>query len=832
MSISFKKNKHDMQKVFFIALILAALMFLPFVIYDKGLFIYYGDFDVQQIPFYRLAHSAVQNGEWGWNWNTDLGANFIGSYSFYNLGSPFFWLTTLFPNAAVPYLMAPLLVLKFALTAVTGYSFINRFTKTSQMAVYGGLIYAFSGFNIYNIFFNHFNEVVMLFPLLLISMEEFVINKRRGMFALMVAACALMNYYFFFGEVIFCVLYFIIRSRSDDFKVDLKTFGLMALEAVIGLMLSAFLLLPSLMALIGNTRTSDTIEGFNAIVYGNSQRYGLIISSLFFPPDIPARPNFFPDSNAKWSSVSLFLPMFSTVGVFAYFRANKKSFIKTVLVASGIIALVPFLNASFSAFNYSYYARWFFMPLLIMSLATAISLESHMDEFPFAIKVTAGFVGFFTLIGIMPKRIDGELKWFSLPQYPERFWVYVLIAVFGILIVTLLYMMTNKHKLFNRIITISLSTIILTTSVFMIFTGKLQGNGYEVVVEDGIYGADKLNLMQKGFYRIDSFDQMDNLGMTLGLPTINAFHSVVPSSIVDYYNLIGEKRSVGSRPAREHAGIRALLNVKYEFVREEKDNGERMLGFSYYDRQNGYVIYQNDYFVPIGVGMKNLITANDMAAAGSYKDRLLLKGLYIAEPEENPTGKNMDLDELDDLEYMKSVPINVDTQYIRYENRLTHLKRSEAMSSTLSKDEDYFKSCAALASNSVSQFNYDSTGFWATFQADEPQFVLFSVPYDRGFSATVNGVPTEIIKANGGFMAVEVGKGNNAIVFSYKTPGLLEGLMVTIAALLMFAGYMAFCYYLRKKHPMQYRYDKKAHLPTVEPSVDALYIDESKNLPE
>ena len=31
-------------------------MFLPFIIYEKGNFFFFGDFNVQQIPFYRMAH--------------------------------------------------------------------------------------------------------------------------------------------------------------------------------------------------------------------------------------------------------------------------------------------------------------------------------------------------------------------------------------------------------------------------------------------------------------------------------------------------------------------------------------------------------------------------------------------------------------------------------------------------------------------------------------------------------------------------------------------------------------------------------------------------------
>ena len=34
--------------------------------------------------FYKLVHQAVREGNFGWSWTTDLGANFIASYSFYN----------------------------------------------------------------------------------------------------------------------------------------------------------------------------------------------------------------------------------------------------------------------------------------------------------------------------------------------------------------------------------------------------------------------------------------------------------------------------------------------------------------------------------------------------------------------------------------------------------------------------------------------------------------------------------------------------------------------------------------------------------------------------
>ncbi len=134
-----QKPQSRLLMTFLVTLGMGILLFLPFIIFDRGYFIYYGDFNVQQIAFYRLAHDCVREGNVFWNWTTDLGANFIGSYSFYLLGSPFFWLTLPFPSAAVPYLMGPLLMLKFACAGTAAYALLRRFVRPN-LAMLGGIL--------------------------------------------------------------------------------------------------------------------------------------------------------------------------------------------------------------------------------------------------------------------------------------------------------------------------------------------------------------------------------------------------------------------------------------------------------------------------------------------------------------------------------------------------------------------------------------------------------------------------------------------------------------------------------------------------------------------
>ena len=96
------KKEWNGRTVFFLAMAMTLICFLPFLIRDKGLFIYFGDYNMQQVPFYLKIHEAVRNGHFFWDMTTDLGSSIYTSYSFYLLGSPFFWITVPFPKQAVP----------------------------------------------------------------------------------------------------------------------------------------------------------------------------------------------------------------------------------------------------------------------------------------------------------------------------------------------------------------------------------------------------------------------------------------------------------------------------------------------------------------------------------------------------------------------------------------------------------------------------------------------------------------------------------------------------------------------------------------------------------
>ncbi len=760
-------------KVFLLALIVSLTFFSPFLLGDRGLFLFYGDYNVQQIPFYQLAHRAIREGNIGFNFYTDLGVNFIGSYSFYLLGSPFFWLTIPFPNEAVPYLMAPLFCLKFAVAAVTAAAFIRRFVSNKNYAIIGGLLYAFSGFGIYNIFFNHFHEVVAFFPLLLLSLEMFVEDGRRGPFAAAVFITAFCNYFFFFGEVVFTVIYFFIRlSSSPKWRIKFKEFLLLFLEAVIGLLLAGALLVPSLVTVLGNPRVDELLSGWHLLVYSSSQRYFAILQCLFFPPDIPARPNFFPDANAKWSSLGAWLPLVSMTGVITFIQTHKGHFIKRMLGISLVMALIPGLNSLYVALNDAYYARWFFMPILLMALATVISLERcTQKELNSGIRWSLIFTVAFCAVGLIPNtNDDGEFELGLIP-YPERFWAYVIIAVVCILIMVLVVNVWRKKKYFTKLLTILICVTTVIYSFAFISMGKAHSYNEDFIIDNAIYGSEKITLERPDdeFYRIDVYDGMDNLPMFWKFASIQAFHSVVPASVMSFYPEIDVERGVASRPEPSEYALRTLTSCKYLFIESGREDAEVCYGFEKIDTQNGFDVYENRYYVPMGWTYDNYFTEDYYDyIANYYRTRHMLKGIYLSEE-----------------------------QVKKYDLDLNELQKGDDF---LNQDNMY-RDVEVLRNNCADSFTVTNTGFESTITLDKPNLVFFSVPYDEGWSATVNGKEVEVERVNSGFVAVFAENGDNQITFTYTTPGLKLGLITTGGAIILFAGYLICIYFYRKKHP-------------------------------
>lgn len=777
----YRQEKKYYTKAFFYALIMACILLLPFVIVDGGYFIFYGDYNAQQIPFYKTCIRAVQEGNFGWNWQTDLGVNFIGSYSFYTLGSPFFWFAALFPVSISQYLMAPLLALKLALSSLFAFIYIRRFVRKPDSALIGGILYAFSGFSMYNIFFNHFHEAMVFFPLLLIGLEEMVVNKRRGVFVLAVALNAFVNYYFFIGECIFLVIYFIVRMSCDSrFRISAGDFFCLAFESIVGVALAGALFVPSIFQVLDVPRATSIITDSEFLFYEKEQRYGLILEAMFFPPEIPARTVMFTGADAKWASVALYLPLFSMAGAVAFIKGRKKHWASVLMLVCLVMMFVPGLNSAFTLFNTSFSMRWLYMPELMICMATVNIFENGSDsDLRFGVKSTALVTGLIAvLVLLMPHELyDSELiiprvLHFIDPSMIVQFVIAIISIIF-------IYLLLNERKklkpaAFNK--TCLALTIVCSMALgyYFVTYGRIIGP------EIGEYNeiADlNVEIDDPEFYRMEAVYYENNTTMLLDGSGINSFISIVPASTFELYDLLDETRTVNSEPDKGMYALRSLTNVKYLIVphimleSNAESNIAALTVYEYLGSGENYDVYINDYALPMGYAYDNYV-ALEAAQAHEQVDKLMCRAVVLT-----------------------------DEQIERYSDILSPLSEAEAKITSL---ERFKQDAEERISAGVKDFSVSNSGFAANAAYAQDELVVFSVPYERGWSASVNGSPVSIEQVNGGFMAIRVPAGESSIVFTYETPGLLYGLMLTAGGAVLYGLYMLIQYAILRRKPRKY----------------------------
>ncbi|SEK41736.1 YfhO family protein [Ruminococcus albus] len=778
------KGREKYLLLFILAFVGMMIGFLPAMIRNHGIFMYYGDFNSQQLMFYKHAQQMVKEGNLGWDWGTDLGSGFVSTYSFYLLGSPFFWLTTLFPVGATVYLMPWLLAIKTGVAGMCAYAYLRRFITNKDCAVIGGLLYAFSGFQTYNIFFNHFHDATAFFPLLLLAFELLVQENKKGAFAIAVAITATISYFFFVSAVVFTVIYFFLRCIEKDFKIDFKKFIYLGVEAVIGLAMSCIILLPSVLMVMNNYRVNERMVGLDFILYNDKARIARIFQAFFTLSDMPARVNIFDVDSARWASLAGYLPLFSMCGVIAYMRTRKKrDWLGWSVIVFVIMACVPILNSAFMLFNSSYYARWYYHPILLFALMTAKVLEEDPDQLKKGFLPTAiAGIGFLS-VGLLPKYKGKEIVYGQLAQYPELYYIQVGVTIGMIFALCALIYFIPRGKRFTTVAVGMTAVACVVCNSSEVWYGVKQGNDNADYIERAINGGKNIDTAKldsefayggedSDFYRIDTSDSVDNWCMFWDLSSMRCFHSCVDPAIMDFYAEIGQQRDVATRMEPEYYPLRSLNSVRYYFdeLTDKQRSGEnenpksetvpKLLGFKYIDTMNGFNIYENENYIPMGFAFDYYTDDEAIKDQNKLEKTIMLTKALVLEGNQAAVYSD----------YIK--PYEFTDDELTYHN--------------------YINNCAERKAESCYYFRHDTNGFTGKIKLEEPKLVYFSVPYEKGWSAKVNGEDVKVEKVNYGMMAVLVPAGDSEIVFSYSADGQKKGIALTIFGFVALAGYLVY----------------------------------------
>ncbi len=123
-------------------------------------------------------------------------------------------------------MMVPLLVLKFGVAGGGAFLYLRRYVKNENYAVLGACLYALSGFAVYNVFFNHFVDVVALFPYLLWALDEAIYEQASRAVRLLGGGEPAEQLLLLCGQVIFLCIYFVCKLTAKDFRLTGRNSGI------------------------------------------------------------------------------------------------------------------------------------------------------------------------------------------------------------------------------------------------------------------------------------------------------------------------------------------------------------------------------------------------------------------------------------------------------------------------------------------------------------------------------------------------------------------------------------------------------------------------------
>ena len=844
-----------MKKYHYMTLLVAIVLVahLKYIL-SGGPMIFYGDNAQQVLPFYYHGWDLVHSGELNfWDWNHGLGASLF-THSYYFLASPFFWLMTLFPREAIPYLFLYWYILKLSLLAIFSFMWLCRLNKNLTVAFIGALMITFSGWVVTYYHFFFFLDAFLLYPLILYAIERYLTEKKYALMVCMIALLTVTNLYFSYQLIPFAMMYslfrnFMMNRGKEIIMVQLKVIGFYLL----GIGLGGLVLIPSALIIIQTPRFSE--GGFSMTSMVSLKEFYRYVTSILVAPGDRYNPNFLInteiDPGIGWGGgaslyTSMLTPLCLPLILFLKDKREKMGY----LIFLGSLAFFFLFKVFYYLFVASLETRWF-----------------YMFTFLFVMIVTRFLEGYFT----QKEVISYHHKYFKTTVIALSGGI--ILASWGLYFITLWknwnpvahhIRMLREHFIFASIMIVILAVILLYKKIkhplwIISLLVAVEGGGslqhlisvdpplsksdlaYQEVERSGFFN--ELQQMDSSFYRVEvnSHKQSDaNLPMSSHFKGFRFYSSVYQYSMDQFLTPLKTAGwTISQQIGKEH--VQNLLAYKY-YVDFEGD-GNVPFGFYYLTNLNGYIVYQNRYASELGFMVNQFISESAFNEKTPLEQNLLYPTTLVL-PDEFVEENQTETQIMEPLEQIIEYGQPGFFSFVFEEAKEKTMVYVENFGSPNLSVKAYYQDEVVFEQ---SGFQFDFAGFYIETKFDylevivedygDPyplvniyldealerfdesyskrseqsliidefnndnikahirvkeggQWLFTSIPYDKGWTVKVNGEVIDVTKVNQGFIGFPLEAGEYELEFSYWPVGLNAGLILSGLSLVILVGFM------------------------------------------
>ncbi len=780
-----------------------------------------------------------------YTFTSGLGLNFYALISYY-LGSFFSPFVYFFSLKSMPDAIYLFTLLKVACMGLTSfYSLRQLYPKVLKpFTVILSSSYALMSFAISQIEINMWLDVFILLPLIILGLNRLLNQKKFILYYLTLTILFIQNYYFGYMVAIFLVLYFLVQiSKENHWKIRGRQFVDFTVVSILAGLSSCVMLLPTYLDLSTHgekfstftewfTENSWFLDLFakNFVGAYDTTKFGSIpmIYVGIFPLILAII--FFTIKSIKWQTR------------LAY------GIVLLLIIASFYLEPLDLMWQGMHSPNmFLHRYSWAFSLIVILLAAETLSRLKELTVKHYLIGIVPLGLGFLTTV-----LLKNHYQFLETPQIIITFSFLAAYTII-LISYAKQYLTFNLFISFTLLFTVfetSLNTYYQITALNSewVFPSR---QSYELNLTDTEKLIQKSQKLNTTFYRTEELlPQTGNDSMKYNYHGISQFSSIrntTSSSTLDRLGFKSTGTNLNLRYQNNTLLMDSLFAVKYNLSETDVNK----FGFRYLDNSGNTSLYENQYASQLAIltnglykdidfsvntldnqtnWMNNLtglsekyftrvasqlsgganllngrVTTSNDGQLNSHADYNLTVApntqLYISVP--NITFSNENSQKVQITVNGKMAEYTTDNAYTFFD--LGYFEDSQTLYVTLSFPENnqvsfnqpnfyaldttsYQKAMEIINRQKVKVTTNKNT-VTATYKADKASSLLFTIPYDKGWTATQNGQKITLSKAQDGFMKVDVKSGKGKVILTYLPTGFKEGTMLSSVGLLLFICY-------------------------------------------
>jgi len=726
--------------------------------------------------YVHLADYLRSDGWPAWSFSRGMGQSVFPG----GIAEPFNLFLFLLGSEHLAYGLAYVQVCKILLAGILFYLYLRLLSLVPMAAMTGALLYAFSGFMILGGTWYVFSAQAVYFALLLYAFERYL-KERVWIFLPIVAALLAANTTFsLYVFAIFFLPYSIFRyyilhgwQPRELWPFLLRLLGLI----VLGLGISAVFLFANLQEMMNSPRVLGDASLFGGLMNRSpmsfeSYEHNITAIMRLFSSDLLGTGSDFRGWKNYLEAPMFYcglLPLLMAPQVFV--QLDRKH--KIAYALFGLVFLIPvflpfyrYLFWAFAGDYYRLYSAFVAFVFLFFSLhALNVIFKTGRVHIrllivTLVVLLTALFSPYFLGVGAKAEWVNGTVR----------------LMITGLLLVyTALVIAVKSHKFrmpaqWGLLIVICLELAsfswqtvndrpVVTTAEFGSKTG------YNDYTTDAIA---VIKTKDTGFYRIEkdyssgpAVHTSLNDALVQGYFGTSSYHSFNQLNYIrflDALEIIDAKREHSTRWATgilSNRFLTAFSSVKYVLIKQE-DRVRRFMqrGYELFHIEGDVFVMLNPNYLPFGFTYDSYMTEEKFTPLSRLK-------------------KNMAL--------MKTAVVRQDFDKSR-SLQLAHINEAE-IGSTF-KEASYLADLEQRRNSILNISNFDHNHVKGEIALDHPKLLFFTLPFDRGWTATVDGEPAELLQVNIGFSGLLLSAGEHAIELRYRLPYFTVSLVITIISII------------------------------------------------